>query len=84
VVLMDIRMPQLDGVEATRRITDMTTGTARVIVLTTFGNDDYDYDALRAGASGFLLKRASADEMLHAIRVVASGDSLLFSASSST
>ncbi len=81
VVLMDIRMPHLDGLEATRQVTAMTTGTAaRVIVLTTFGHDDYVYEALRAGASGFLLKRASPAELLHAIRVVASGDSLLFPA----
>ncbi len=81
VVLMDIRMPQVDGIEATRQVSAMTASPApRVIVLTTFGHDDYVYEALRAGASGFLLKRASPDELLHAIRVVASGDSLLFPA----
>jgi DNA-binding NarL/FixJ family response regulator len=79
VVLMDIRMPEVDGIEATRQVTAMTTATpVRVIVLTTFEHDDYVYEALRAGASGFLLKRARPEEMLHAIRVVASGDSLLF------
>jgi DNA-binding NarL/FixJ family response regulator len=81
VVLMDIRMPEVDGIEATRQVAAMATATpVRVIVLTTFEHDDYVYDALRAGASGFLLKRARPDEMLHAIRVVASGDSLLFPA----
>jgi DNA-binding NarL/FixJ family response regulator len=81
VVLMDIRMPEVDGIEATRQVTAMTTATpVRVIVLTTFEHDDLVYEALRAGASGFLLKRARPEEMLHAIRVVASGDSLLFPA----
>ena len=81
VVLMDIRMPEVDGIEATRQVAAMTTATpVRVIVLTTFEHDDYVFGALRAGASGFLLKRARPDEMLHAIRVVASGDSLLFPA----
>ena len=76
VVLMDIRMPELGGIEATRRITDETPQ-IRVLVLTTFDLDEYVYDALRAGASGFLLKDASADQLAEAIRVVAAGDALL-------
>ncbi|MFJ9412624.1 response regulator [Streptomyces sp. NPDC101227] len=77
VVLMDIRMPELGGIEATRRITRPTGSTARVLVLTTFDLDEYVYEALRAGASGFLLKEASAAELAHAVRVVAAGDALL-------
>ncbi|GHF95665.1 response regulator [Streptomyces thermodiastaticus] len=76
VVLMDIRMPQLSGIEATRRITAGTPGT-KVLVLTTFDLDEYVYEALRAGASGFLLKDASADRLAEAVRVVAAGDALL-------
>ncbi|MFG2195001.1 response regulator [Streptomyces sp. NPDC048639] len=76
VVLMDIRMPELGGIEATRRITaDLPE--VRVLVLTTFDLDEYVYEALRAGASGFLLKDASADQLADAVRVVASGDALL-------
>ncbi|KAB8193420.1 response regulator [Nonomuraea phyllanthi] len=77
VVLMDVRMPELGGIEATRRITGQPDATVRVLVLTTFDLDDYVYEALRAGASGFLLKDASAAELAHAVRVVAAGDALL-------
>ncbi|MFJ6915872.1 response regulator [Streptomyces sp. NPDC101133] len=76
VVLMDIRMPELGGIEATRRITGATPE-IRVLVLTTFDLDEYVYEALRAGASGFLLKDASADQLAEAVRVVAAGDALL-------
>ncbi|MFF0161711.1 response regulator [Streptomyces sp. NPDC005263] len=76
VVLMDIRMPELGGIEATRRITVERPG-IRVLVLTTFDLDEYVYEALRAGASGFLLKDASADQLAEAVRVVAAGDALL-------
>ncbi|SOC86831.1 two component transcriptional regulator, LuxR family [Curtobacterium sp. 314Chir4.1] len=78
VILMDVRMPQLDGIEATRRITAAPADRpVRVVMLTTFDIDDYVFDALRAGASGFLLKDASADELVQAVRTVAAGDSLL-------
>ncbi|KFF96850.1 MULTISPECIES: response regulator [Streptomyces] len=76
VVLMDIRMPELGGIEATRRITTERPH-IRVLVLTTFDLDEYVYEALRAGASGFLLKDASADQLAEAVRVVAAGDALL-------
>lgn len=77
VVLMDIRMPRLGGIDATRRITEAPGATVRVLVLTTFDLDEYVYEALRAGASGFLLKDASAAELAQAVRVVAAGDALL-------
>ncbi|MFE4856245.1 response regulator [Streptomyces sp. NPDC056670] len=77
VVLMDIRMPELGGIEATRRITEVAGSAVKVLVLTTFDLDEYVYEALRAGASGFLLKDASADELAHAVRVVAAGEALL-------
>ncbi|GGZ13292.1 response regulator [Streptomyces poonensis] len=76
VVLMDIRMPELGGIEATRRITAEHPH-IRVLVLTTFDLDEYVYEALHAGASGFLLKDASADQLAEAVRVVAAGDGLL-------
>ncbi|WP_046734750.1 response regulator transcription factor [Streptomyces humi] len=76
VVLMDIRMPELGGIEATRRIVGAHPH-IRVLVLTTFDLDEYVYEALRSGASGFLLKDASADKLAEAVRVVAAGDALL-------
>jgi DNA-binding NarL/FixJ family response regulator len=76
IVLMDIRMPRLDGIEATRLLTADAEG-IRVLILTTFGLDDYVYDALRAGASGFMLKDAPPEELLAAIEVVARGDALI-------
>ncbi|WP_027345071.1 response regulator [Hamadaea tsunoensis] len=75
VVVMDIRMPGMDGIEATRLIT--ASGAARVLILTTFDDDDYVYGALRAGASGFLVKDMALEEILGAIRVVAGGDALI-------
>ncbi len=78
VVLMDVRMPALDGIAATRRILETVLPAPRVIVVTTFENDEYVYDALRAGAAGFLLKRARAEEMVQTVRLIARGDSLLF------
>jgi DNA-binding NarL/FixJ family response regulator len=78
VILMDVRMPELDGIEATRRITAAPTDRpVRVVMLTTFDIDDYVFDALRAGASSFLLKDASADELVAAVRTVAAGEALL-------
>jgi DNA-binding NarL/FixJ family response regulator len=76
VVLMDIRMPVLDGIEATRRIVEAQPAT-RVLVLTTFGLDTYVFDALRAGASGFMLKDAPPEEIAAAVRIVARGEALL-------
>ncbi len=75
VVLMDIRMPELDGIEATRQV--VAGGDTRVVVLTTFGLDEYVYDALVAGASGFLLKECSPDELIQSVRAAAHGSALL-------
>jgi DNA-binding NarL/FixJ family response regulator len=80
VVLMDVRMPNLNGIEATRELVNPSKGephVPRVLVLTTFDADDYVYDALAAGASGFLLKDALPDELVQAVRVIAAGDALL-------
>jgi len=78
VVLMDIQMPGVNGIEATRRIVDLgREGSSRVLILTTFDLDEYVYEALRAGASGFLLKRTPADDLVAAVRVVAAGEALL-------
>ena len=78
VVLMDVRMPTMDGLEATRRIlSDPTLAATRVLMLTTFDLDEYVFEALRAGASGFLLKDVDAEELRRAVRVVAAGDALL-------
>ncbi|HEY7175273.1 MAG TPA: response regulator transcription factor [Micromonosporaceae bacterium] len=77
VVLMDIRMPGMDGIEATRRLTKAGGSRSRVLILTTFDLDEYVYDAIRTGASGFLLKDVTAERLFDAVRVVASGDALL-------
>lgn len=76
VVVMDIRMPEMDGIEATRRIT-AGPGAARVLILTTFDEDEHVYGALRAGASGFAVKDMALDDLLAAVRVVAAGDALI-------
>ncbi|MBD0843656.1 MULTISPECIES: response regulator transcription factor [unclassified Streptomyces] len=78
VVAMDVRMPLLDGIEATRAVLRTVTEPPKILVVTTFENDEYVYEALRAGADGFLLKRARPAEIVHAVRLVAEGESLLF------
>jgi DNA-binding NarL/FixJ family response regulator len=77
VVLMDVRMPAMDGIEATRQIADPAGEVPRILILTTFDLDEYVYDALRAGASGFLLKDVTAERLFDAVRIVAAGEALL-------
>ncbi|MFI8950435.1 response regulator [Streptomyces sp. NPDC053750] len=81
VVAMDVRMPLLDGIEATRALLRTVADPPKILVVTTFENDEYVYEALRAGADGFLLKRARPAEIVHAVRLIAEGESLLFPAS---
>ena len=77
VVLMDIQMPLLNGLEATRQITHTRGNSSRILILTTFERDDYVFEALRAGASGFILKNAPPEDLIAAVRVVAEGNALL-------
>ncbi|MFJ4947316.1 response regulator [Streptomyces sp. NPDC088760] len=81
VVAMDVRMPLMDGIEATRAVLRTVPEPPKILVVTTFEDDEYVYEALRAGADGFLLKRARPAEIVHAVRLVAEGESLLFPAS---
>lgn len=80
VVMMDVRMPAVDGIQATRTLLRTVPDPPKILVITTFENDDYVYEALRAGASGFLLKRARPAEIVQALRTITLGDSLLFPA----
>ncbi len=80
VVLMDVRMPEIDGIRATEQILATMAEPPKIVVVTTFENDAYVYDALRVGAAGFLLKRSDPDELIGAVRLVARGDCLLFPA----
>ncbi|GAB2874488.1 response regulator transcription factor [Streptomyces mayteni] len=80
VVLMDVRMPEVDGIRATEQLLRTMAAPPRIVVVTTFENDAYVYEALRVGASGFLLKRAAAEDLVGAVRLVAGGESLLFPA----
>ncbi|MET7309408.1 response regulator transcription factor [Streptomyces sp. NPDC005134] len=80
VVAMDVRMPLMDGIEATRVVLRTVPDPPKILVVTTFENDEYVYEALRAGADGFLLKRSRPAEIVHAVRLVAEGESLLFPA----
>jgi len=77
VILMDVRMPGVDGIEATRQLTSPGCDRPHIVILTTFDLDEYVYDALRAGASGFLLKDVTAEQLFHAVRVIAAGEALL-------
>ena len=77
VILMDVRMPEMDGLQATRQILTSSDSFPKILILTTFDLDDYVYEALRAGASGFLLKDASALQLAEAVRVVAAGEALI-------
>lgn len=81
VVAMDVRMPLMDGIEATQAVLRTVDDPPKILVVTTFEDDEYVYEALRAGADGFLLKRARPAEIVHAVRLVAEGESLLFPAS---
>nr|WP_149179614.1 response regulator transcription factor [Streptomyces sp. TRM49041] len=80
VVLMDVRMPEIDGIRATEQLVSSMPEPPRIVVVTTFENDQYVYDALRVGAAGFLLKRAAAEDLVAAVRLVARSDSLLYPA----